>query len=178
MTGTFNPVERKHTVGVFSKSESEREEPVGRGDVKPASPEIISTLGHGVLVTGNIVSESTLQICGRVNGDIHAAHLVIQEGAQIEGNVVSQETIILGICKGIIRGNSVKLQGNAVVEGEIYSKSLTIEHEAQFEGVSRRLDKPVDAPLRAQATMPATIPLAPSMTEAGQSGAVADKIDA
>jgi hypothetical protein len=64
-----------------------------------------------------------------------------------------------------------------VVEGEIYSKSLTIEHEAQFEGVSRRLDKPVDAPLRAQATMPATIPLAPSMTEAGQSGAVADKIE-
>ena len=173
-------------MGVFSKSESKREDNVSRSDVRPdaklasgkTSPDTISTLGHGVLVTGNIVSESTLQICGRVNGDIHASHLVIKEGAQIEGNVVAQEMIILGSCKGIIRGNSVKLQGRAVVEGEIYSKSLTIEQEAQFEGVSRRLDKPVDAPPRAQATMPATIPLAPSMTEAAQSGAVADKIDA
>jgi cytoskeletal protein CcmA (bactofilin family) len=125
-------------VGVFSKSESDDKGlSAGRGDVKPdakpafgkTAPEAISTLGHGVLVTGNIVSESTLRICGRVNGDIHASHLVIQEGAQIEGNVVAQETVILGVCKGIIRGNNVKLQGMAVVEGEIYSKSLTIEQD-------------------------------------------------
>jgi cytoskeletal protein CcmA (bactofilin family) len=174
-------------VGVFSKSESDDKGlSAGRGDVKPdakpafgkTAPEAISTLGHGVLVTGNIVSESTLRICGRVNGDIHASHLVIQEGAQIEGNVVAQETVILGVCKGIIRGNNVKLQGMAVVEGEIYSKSLTIEQDAQFEGVSRRLDKPVDAPSSVQATMPARIPLAPAMTEAAPGGAVAEKIDA
>jgi cytoskeletal protein CcmA (bactofilin family) len=176
-------------VGVFSKSESERDDQgynAGRGDVKSdakaasakASPETVSTLGRGVLVTGNIVSEGTLQICGRVNGDIHASHLVIKEGAQIEGNVVAQETIILGTCKGIIRGNSVKLQGMAVVEGEIYSKSLTIEQQAQFEGVSRRLDKPVDAPSGAQATTTAKIALVPAMTEAAPAGAVAEKIDA
>ncbi len=174
-------------MGVFSKSESDDKGlNVSRGEAKPEvkatsgkiSPETISTLGHGVLVTGNIVSESTLQICGRVNGDIHASHLVIKEGAQIEGNVVAQETIILGTCKGIIRGNSVKLQGMAVVEGEIYSKSLTIEQQAQFEGVSRRLDKPVDAPPRAPVTIPAKIPLAPAMTEAGPAAAAAEKIDA
>jgi cytoskeletal protein CcmA (bactofilin family) len=176
-------------VGVFSKSESEREDKglnAGNGDVKPlasatygrTAPETVSTLGHGVLVTGNIVSESTLQIFGRVNGDIHASHLVIKEGAQVEGNVVAQETIILGICKGVIHGNSVKLQGKAVVEGEIYSKSLTIEQEAQFEGVSRRLDKPVDGPSSAQAMMPAKIPLTPSIREAAPVIAVAEKMSA
>lgn len=176
-------------MGIFSKSASERDNKgfnVGRGDVKPdakaafrkTAPETISTLGHGVLVTGNIVSESTLQICGRVNGDIHASHLVIKECAQVEGNVVAQETTILGIYKGIIHGNTVKLQGAALVEGEIYSKSLTIEHEAQFEGVSRRLDEPVDAPSSAQATMPAKIPLAPSVPEAAPAIAAAEKIDA
>jgi len=176
-------------VGVFSKSESERDDKVvngSGGDIRPeakaasgkASPETISTLGHGVLVTGNIVSESTLQIFGRVNGDIHASHLVIKEGAQVEGNLVAQETTILGICKGIIRGNSVKLQGMAVVEGEIYSKSLTIEHQAQFEGVSRRLDKPVDAPSSAQAAMPAKTPPAPSIREVAPAIAVAEKMSA
>jgi cytoskeletal protein CcmA (bactofilin family) len=151
-------------VGVFSKSEGEREDRVisfNRSEVATSgktSPETVSTLGHGVLVTGNIVAETTLQIFGRVNGDIHASQLVIKEGAQVEGNVVALDTIIFGVCKGVIHGNTVKLQGAAVVEGEIYSKSLTIEHEARFEGVSRRLDKPVDAP---SATMPAKIPLAP-----------------
>ena len=128
-------------MGVFSKSESDdRGLNVSRGDAKPdakaasgqTSPETISTLGHGVLVTGNIVTESTLQVFGRINGDIHASHLVIKEGAQVEGNIVAKETTILGIFKGVIHSNSVKLQGTAVVEGEIYSKSLTIEHQAQF----------------------------------------------
>ena len=83
-----------------------------------------------MLVTGNIVTESTLQVFGRINGDIHASHLVIKEGAQVEGNIVAKETTILGIFKGVIHSNSVKLQGTAVVEGEIYSKSLTIEASA------------------------------------------------
>jgi len=176
-------------VGIFAKSESERDDKGfngSRGDVKPdakaasgkPSPETVSTLGHGVLVTGNIVSESTLQICGRVNGDIHAAQLVIKDGAQVEGNVVAQQTIIFGAYKGVIRGNSVKLTGAAVVEGEIYSKSLNVEHDAQFQGVSRRLDKPVEAPSSAPAAMPAKIPLAPALAEAAAAGAAAEKIDA
>jgi cytoskeletal protein CcmA (bactofilin family) len=163
-------------MGVFSKSESEREtkgQNVSTIDVRPAAkptsgkttPETVSTLGHGVIVTGNIVSESTLEICGRVNGDINASHLVIKEDAQVEGNVVAQEVIILGVCKGVIHGNSVKLQGTAVVEGEIYSKSLTIEHQAQFEGVSRRLDKPIEARSSAPTPVTAKIPLATSTRE-------------
>ena len=66
----------------------------------------------------------------------------------------------------------------AVVEGEIYSKSLTIEHQAQFEGVSRRLDKPVDAPSSAQAAMPAKTPPAPSIREVAPAIAVAEKMSA
>ncbi len=173
-------------MSVFSKSQSERE-PGGvnghRGDVKPevkatngtALPDTVSTLAHGVLVTGNIVSEGTLQICGRVNGDIHASHLIVKKGAQVEGNILAQETIIFGVCKGVIHSNSVKLQDTAAVEGEIYSKSLAIEQDAQFEGVSRRLDKPVDAPASAQAFVPAKATLAPETTPAG---AMAEKLDA
>lgn len=178
---------RESRVGVFSKSESERETRAvnaGRGDVrldskaasgKPSSPETTSILGHGVIVTGNIVSEGTLHIFGRVNGDIHASHLVVKEGAQIEGNIVALEAVVLGACKGVIHGNGVKLQGAAVVEGEIYSKSLTIEQEAQFEGVSRRLDKPVEAPSIAPATWPARITLAP---ETAPTGAIVESVDA
>lgn len=39
-----------------------------------------------------------------------------------------------------MHGNSVKLQGKAQWDGEIFNKSLVIEPNVQFEGVSRPLD--------------------------------------
>ncbi|HEX3858533.1 MAG TPA: polymer-forming cytoskeletal protein [Pseudolabrys sp.] len=114
------------------------------------SHDAVSTLGRGMLVTGNIVCDGTLQIHGRVMGDIHAAQLVICEGAQVEGKVVAQEAVVHGGFKGTIHGNSVRLQGSAMVDGEIFNKSLTVEENVQFEGMSRRLDKPVDAPMSAR----------------------------
>jgi cytoskeletal protein CcmA (bactofilin family) len=57
-----------------------------------------------------------------------------------------QEAVIQGTFKGTMHGNRIKLQGTAVVDGELFNKSLTIEEDAQFEGTSRRLDRPVQAP--------------------------------
>jgi cytoskeletal protein CcmA (bactofilin family) len=114
----------------------------------PAAPrtDVVSTFGPGMVITGNVVCAGTLQIFGRVNGEIHAAQLVVCEGAKVDGKIVAQDTVISGEFKGTVHGNTVKLQSSAVVEGEIYNRSLSIEQNAQFEGVSRRLDRPVDAP--------------------------------
>ena len=111
-----------------------------------ASPELISTFGAGMLVTGNIVCPGALQIYGRVNGDILASHLVVCAGAQVEGKIVAQEAVIQGTFSGTIHGNNVRLEGTAVVDGEIFNKSLTIEQDALFEGMSRRLERPVEVP--------------------------------
>jgi cytoskeletal protein CcmA (bactofilin family) len=127
-------------------------EPRAELAVPPSKPvqEVVSTLGPGMLITGNILCTGAVQIHGRVIGDIHAARLVVCEGAHVEGKIVAQEAVIDGTFKGTIHGNSVKLQATAVVEGEIYNKSLTIEQNAQFEGVARRLDKAVDMPSASQ----------------------------
>jgi cytoskeletal protein CcmA (bactofilin family) len=121
-------------------------------------PEIVSTLGHGMLVTGNIVCTGAMHIFGRVVGDIHASLLVICEGAKVEGKIVAPDLIVQGEFRGVINGNNVKLQGTAVVDGEIFNKSLAIEQNARFEGVARRLDKPVLAP-SAQAPVEAAAPV-------------------
>jgi cytoskeletal protein CcmA (bactofilin family) len=128
------------------------------------SPETVSSIGRGMLITGNIVCAGSMQVLGRVVGDIHAANLIIGEGAYTEGNVIAQETVVHGVFKGTIHANSVKLQSTAVVDGEILSKSLTIEQSAQFEGIARRLDKPVEAPSSEQARGEKPV-VAPSMAE-------------
>ncbi len=111
-----------------------------------ASPEMVSTFGAGMMISGNIVCPGALQIYGRVEGDILASHLVVCAGAQVEGKIVAQEAVIQGAFNGTIHGNNVKLESTAVVEGEIFNKSLTIEQDALFEGMSRRLERPVEAP--------------------------------
>jgi cytoskeletal protein CcmA (bactofilin family) len=144
-------------VSYFSQSKGERDKSSvdrvdreARLDDSPASGksslEIVSTLGRGMLVTGNITCVGSMQILGRVKGDIHATNVSIGEGAHVDGNVTAQEAIIYGSFKGTIHANSVKLQSTAVVDGEIFNKSLTIEQNAQFEGVARRLEKAVEPP--------------------------------
>jgi cytoskeletal protein CcmA (bactofilin family) len=114
-------------------------------------PDVVSTLGPGMLITGNIVCVGALQIHGRIVGDIHASHLTVCDEARVEGKIIAPETIIRGKFHGTIHSNTVKLQNSAVVEGEIYNKSLSIDEKSLFEGVSRRLEKQVEAPTNAHA---------------------------
>jgi cytoskeletal protein CcmA (bactofilin family) len=132
----------------------------GAGSAKPREPAMngktaammVSTLGPGMLITGNIVCEGSAQIFGRVIGDIQAVEIVIGDGARVEGNVTAHEVGINGAFKGTIRGHNVRLKGTATIDGEIYSKSLTVEENVKFEGVSRRLDKSIELPTCAAAS--------------------------
>jgi cytoskeletal protein CcmA (bactofilin family) len=112
----------------------------------------VSTLGPSMLITGNIVCEGTAQIFGRVIGDVQAVEIIVGDGARVEGNITAHEIAIQGAFKGIVRGHNVRLKGNAAVDGEIYSKSLTVEENGLFEGLPRRLDKSIELPSCAQAS--------------------------
>ena len=135
------------------------------------SIDTVSTLGPGMLITGNIVSEGATQIFGRVIGDIQAAQILIGDGAQVEGNITAHEVGITGAFKGTIRGNNVRLKGAARIDGEVFSKSLTVEENVQFEGISRRLEKSVE--LRSPAQADASKPLLVSRTDAGSASETA-----
>jgi len=130
----------------------------------------VSTFGPGTLITGNSVCEGSAQIFGRVIGDVQAVEITISEGAQVEGNIIAHDVGINGTFRGTIRGHNVRLKGVAMIDGEVFSKSLTVEENVQFEGLSRRLDKPIELPTCAQAvggTKPATASAAPgSISEA------------
>jgi cytoskeletal protein CcmA (bactofilin family) len=54
--------------------------------------------------------------------------------------------IIGGRVKGTIHANRVKLNGSAIVEGDIFHRSLSIDENARFEGSSRREETVIDVP--------------------------------
>ena len=97
----------------------------------------ISSISPGMTVVGKISSEGTLNVLGRVEGELHASIVHISDGAQVEGDIAARELTIGGHFKGTIHANRVTLTSSAVVEGEIHHRSLAIEENAWFAGVSR-----------------------------------------
>ena len=97
-------------------------------------------------LSARLLANGSLQIFGHVEGELHASTVQICDGAQVEGNIVAEELTIGGRVKGTIHANRVKLNSTAVVEGDIYHRSLAIEENAQFEGMSRRQENPIETP--------------------------------
>ncbi len=139
--------------------------------VRQAANDSVSTFGPGTLITGNIVCDGAMQIFGRVMGDTQAAQIHVGDGAQVEGNLTAHDVTISGSFKGTVRAHNVKLKGSAQIEGEIFSKSLTVEENVQFEGLSRRLDKPIELQSSDQATSSAHAAMPQATSSAPANGA-------
>ena len=130
-----------------------------------SAQDTLSTFGKGMLIAGNVVCTGGLQIFGRVTGEIHAAKVIVGEGGKVEGKIRAQEVIVQGEFLGTVHANSVTLRSTAKVDGEIFNKQLAIEQNALFEGVSRRLERPVESPSADQvsgAKVAQAAPLAPA----------------
>lgn len=113
-----------------------------------------STIGADLSITGNLESKGEIQIEGDVQGDVHAARIVIGEHARITGALVADEVVVRGTVQGSIRGNSVTFQANSHIEGDVFHRSLAIEQGAYFEGKSRRSDDPMSVQVHQTIGMP------------------------
>jgi cytoskeletal protein CcmA (bactofilin family) len=134
---------------MFGKSKDEndhlqRPEAIHSGE--QVSTDQASSINRGMTVVGKIFGEGTVQIFGRIEGELRALTVFINEGAQVDGDVVAEELTISGQVKGTIHANRVKLNGTAVVEGDVFHRSLSIEENARFEGSSKREDKAAEVP--------------------------------
>jgi cytoskeletal protein CcmA (bactofilin family) len=106
-----------------------------------------SCIGSGMSIVGNIECNGPAQVFGHVKGELRASDLLIGDGANIEGSVIAQDVTICGSVKGTIRAVRVKLQNGGSVEGDIFHRSLSIDENSLFEGSSRRVENPTEAPL-------------------------------
>jgi cytoskeletal protein CcmA (bactofilin family) len=97
----------------------------------------VSSISSSITIVGKISGKGTVRISGRIEGELYASTVLIDDGAQVEGDIVAEELTIGGRVKGTIHAHRVKLIGSAVVEGDIFHRSLSIDENARFEGLSR-----------------------------------------
>jgi len=105
-----------------------------------------SCIGSDMSIVGKIDCNGPAQVFGRIEGEVRASDLQINDGAQVEGNIIAKKVTVCGRVKGTIRAVRVKLQNGGAVEGDIFHKSLSIDENSHFEGSSRRVENPTDLP--------------------------------
>ncbi|HVU04132.1 MAG TPA: polymer-forming cytoskeletal protein [Polyangiaceae bacterium] len=130
-----------------------------------------SVIGQSTVVRGNVRGEGSLEIFGRVDGDVSVTgDVTLGENASVRGDVNGARLTIGGTVTGDLRGTeAVVLERTAQVTGDIIAPRLGIEEGALVRG-GIRMDAPTGsgraqsdrrpAP-RAEAPRPAARPAAP-----------------
>ena len=62
-----------------------------------------SCIGSDMSIVGNIECKGPAQVFGRIEGEVRASDLQINDGAQVEGSVIAQNVTVCGRVKGTIR---------------------------------------------------------------------------
>lgn len=100
-----------------------------------------SIIGSDLTIMGQglkIVSKGTLQVDGRIEGDVVGSEVIIGEKGHVTGVVAGENVVVRGGVSGTIRAQTVSLQSSAKVEGDVHHARLTVEQGAQLDGRVRR----------------------------------------
>jgi cytoskeletal protein CcmA (bactofilin family) len=107
---------------------------------KSKAPRVVTVVGTGTRITGNVVFAGGLHVDGIIAGDVQAdgsesAALTLSEGGTIEGEVRVPNIVINGTVIGDVYGTSrVELAPNAKVTGTVYYHLLEMAMGAEVNG--------------------------------------------
>jgi cytoskeletal protein CcmA (bactofilin family) len=110
--------------------------------------EIVSFLGEGAEIVGEISFANELQVNGCIKGKVRSeAALVIGPSGKVDAEVNVRKISINGEFRGIIRASDrVEIHKEGRVFGDIYSPCLIIEAGATFEGRCNMSEKKIQKP--------------------------------
>jgi cytoskeletal protein CcmA (bactofilin family) len=139
---------------VFSRSDPKNLKVVPP-EIKPEPPkpptipnlDARSVIGSDLSIEGPSITmrcKGTLTVNGSIEANLHCVELIIGEQAMIVGAIAANKVAVAGHVNGSIVGDSVVLQSSAHVEGDISSRSLSIEQGASFDGRSRKVTDPAE----------------------------------
>jgi cytoskeletal protein CcmA (bactofilin family) len=106
-----------------------------------------SIIGNDLKIIGQglkIIGRGLLQVDGEIEGDVHAAEVIVGEKGQVSGMVAGGQVVVRGKVSGVICAQAVALQATSQVDGDIHHMSFAIEQGAHFEGRSRRAKSQAD----------------------------------
>jgi len=110
----------------------------------PASLDTV--IGEYTSLVGNVESDGSLKILGKVEGDVKAGgDVYIESTSTIMGNIYGSNVYVSGKVKGnIIAKGLLHLQAQARVYGDIEVSSIVTDEGAIFQGNCKMIEVPED----------------------------------
>ncbi|MGI6122844.1 MAG: bactofilin family protein [Acetivibrionales bacterium] len=101
-----------------------------------------TVLGEFTTFTGNIESEGSVKILGKVEGDIKASgEVYIEPTAAVTGNIYGSNVYISGYIKGNILSKGIlHIMTQAKIYGDIEVNSIVTDEGAIFQGNCRMIE--------------------------------------
>ena len=97
----------------------------------------VNIISEGTKLKGNLHASSDIRIGGIIEGEAISKGRLIITG-KVVGNVTSSDADIAGRVEGEVRvSNRLSLRKDAVIDGNIYTKTLVGEEGAQVNGTCR-----------------------------------------
>ncbi|HEX8696009.1 MAG TPA: polymer-forming cytoskeletal protein [Longimicrobium sp.] len=130
----------------------EKAPPAPRG----GNPDSMSIIGPGMHIVGDLVTDGTVRVEGRVDGTLRAGKAVVvgKEG-EVRGDIITQDAVIGGRVRGTVTAESrLELQATCDIEGQVSARAshLHLEEGARFTGQVQMLGE--DAPRALPAPAP------------------------
>jgi cytoskeletal protein CcmA (bactofilin family) len=94
-------------------------------------------IGKSVKIIGDLSGSEDLTLDGELQGTIRltGARLTIGPAARVRGDIAAKDVVIFGLLDGDLRVTGrVDLRASAIVQGNIYAGTLSIEENAAFRG--------------------------------------------
>lgn len=97
---------------------------------------VISIIGPGMKVVGDLKTEGTVRIEGEVHGNVQAGKaVVVGKDGIVGGDIHTQDAVIAGRVSGtLVIDSRLELQPSCIVEGEIRARRMQLEEGAVVTG--------------------------------------------
>jgi cytoskeletal protein CcmA (bactofilin family) len=132
-------------MAMFKKSDDKSTRERGGPPLRLVAGEsAISIIGPGMHVQGDLTTDGTVRVEGRITGTIRAGKaVVLGKDAEVLGDVFTQDAVIGGRVTGTLVAESrLELQSTSVVEGTIRACAahLRLDEGARFNGQVEMID--------------------------------------
>ena len=104
----------------------------------------LSIIGPGMTVVGDLITEGTIRIEGRIQGTVRATRaVVVHKDGSVDGDIITQDAVVAGRVRGtVVAETRLELQATCDIEGQIRAplQHLQLEEGARFNGQIQMMD--------------------------------------
>src|ERR1700744_6625021 len=98
-------------------------------------------IGKSVKIDGELSGSEDLIMDGELHGTIRlpGARLTIGPAARVHGDIAAKDVVVFGRVDGDVRATGrLELRARALMQGNLYAVSLSIEENATFHGMGEQ----------------------------------------